>query len=223
MKILSLLLGLILGCGICAEEMTVSVRRANIRKTPSTKGSVIRSVKQGEVVPVKAVKDGWAELDNNGGFISASLLKKKEAGTDVAKLTAEKTAKSAPEKNAKSTAEKTAKSAPEKAEKSAEVNIPAAGKRDQPFSDFQVTPGSRKDVTVKGMLYPVKGKGGVRYALLEVSGGKYVVSCFVHTGKNDVMKPFANKDVQLVGSWYKVAGWKHPVMQVRRCREVPQN
>ncbi|MBO5688353.1 MAG: SH3 domain-containing protein, partial [Lentisphaeria bacterium] len=42
------------------EDMEVTGSRVNVRKAPSAKGAVIGSVKAGERVKVKEVKNGWA-------------------------------------------------------------------------------------------------------------------------------------------------------------------
>ena len=177
---------------LAAEDMEVTGSRVNIRQSPSTRGTVIGSVKAGERVKVKEVKNGWAALEDRPGFVFASFLRKAGAVPDPVKP------------------------APPKPAKPAVVTQTAPG---QIFADLPVEAGSKRDVTVKGLLFPLKkSKGRVAYALLKAVGGKYVAQCYIYVPAKDAAKykEFANTDVQLVGYWYKVPGWKKPVMQVRR-------
>lgn len=177
-----------------AEEMTVTGSRVNIRRSPSTKGAVIGSVKAGDRVMVKEIKQGWAVLDGRPGYVSATFLRKEGA--------APAPRKTAPAKKPEAAA------APAK-------KLPPG----QVFPDLPVVAGSKRDVTVRGMLFPM-AKGRLKYALLRVVNGKYVVQCYIYVPvRNEKQyREFANKEVQLVGYWYKVDGWSKPVMQVRRIR-----
>ena len=176
------------------EDMEVTGSRVNVRKAPSVKGAVIGSVKAGERVKVKEVKNGWAALEDRPGFVSASYLRKPGAVPPPGK--------------------------PGKPGKTVCPPPPPAVAPGQVFADLPVEAGSKRDVTVRGMLFPIKGKGRVAYALLKVVGGKYVAQCYIYVPAKDAgkYKEFANTDGQLVGYWYKVPGWKKPVMQVRRLK-----
>jgi hypothetical protein len=185
------------------ENMEVVGSRVNIRKAPSVKGAVIGSVKAGDRVQVRQIKDGWAELEGRPGFLAANYLRKADSVQKPAP---------APGKNKKP--------APASDKTVSPPNPAAKLAAGQAFADLPVEPGSKRDVTVRGMLYPMKMKGRVRYALLKVVGGKYAAQCYIYVPDKDVEKyrEFANSDVQLVGYWYKVPGWKTPVMQVRRIK-----
>ena len=130
---------------LAAEDMEVTGSRVNIRQSPSTRGTVIGSVKAGERVKVKEVKNGWAALEDRPGFVFASFLRKAGAVPDPVKP------------------------APPKPAKPAVVTQTAPG---QIFADLPVEAGSKRDVTVKGLLFPLKkSKGRVAYALLKAVGG----------------------------------------------------
>ena len=183
--------------------MEVTGSRVNIRNAPSIKGKVIGSVKARDRVSVRRIKDGWAELDDRPGFLSVNYLRKVDAVQRPAAV---------PGTNKKSAP------APKKTVRpqNPTAKLPAG----QVFADLPVVPESKRDVTVRGMLFPMKAKGHVRYALLKVVGGDYVIQCYIYVPDKDAgkYKEFANTDVQLVGYWYKVSGWKRPVMQVRRIK-----
>ena len=188
---------------LLAGTMEVTGSRVNIRIEPSVKGKVVGSLKAGDRVQVRQIKDGWAELEGRSGYLAANYLR---TLCPLPKAGAEKPCKPAPAPAPVKPAPK-----PEPAAK-----LPAG----QVFADLPVEPGSKRDVTVSGMLFPVKNKGHVRYALLKVVGGKYAAQCYIYVPDKDVLryKEFDNTDVQLVGYWYKVPGWKTPVMQVRRIK-----
>ncbi len=186
---------------VAVENMEVTGRRVNIRKSPSTKGAVIGSVKAGDQLQVKEIKDGWARLHGRPGFVSASFLRSVPLDAPAKKP--------APVPAKRSSAAEKEKSAPAKRVAPGQV-----------FPDIPVVPGSKRDVTVRGMLFPVNGKGNVRYALLRAVGGKYAIQCYIYVSAKDAAKykEFSETDVQLVGYWYKVPGWKTPIMQVRRLK-----
>ena len=52
---------------LLAGTMEVTGSRVNIRIEPSVKGKVVGSVKAGDRVQVRQIKDGWAELEGRSG------------------------------------------------------------------------------------------------------------------------------------------------------------
>ncbi len=194
---------------LAAENMEVIGSRVNIRRDPSVKGQVIGSVKAGERVKVRQIKNGWAELEGRPGFVSATYLRKAAGGPPPGP--GPKPAPHQPEKPGP-------KPAPHQPAKP--VAQPKPGPAGQVFADLPVVPGSKRDVTIRGMLYPIPKKGHVRYVLLKAVGKKYVPQCYVYVPDRDAgkYKEFANAEVQLVGYWYKIPNWKMPVMQVRRLK-----
>ena len=88
------------------------------------------------------------------------------------------------------------------------------------FADLPIEPGSAREVTIEGHLFPIPPRSHVRYALLQNVGGKYVVKCYIYVPGVDTekFKHFDRTNVRLVGTWYKVPDWKKPVMQVRRIK-----
>ena len=109
--------------------------------------------------------------------------------------------------------------APEAAKTAKPAAKPATG---QPFADLPVVPGSARDVTVKGRLAPTKSAGRIRYALVREIKAKYEIECFVYVpdAEKGKFKPFVDQDVRLVGTWYRVSGWKNPVLKVRRIKPL---
>ena len=92
---------------------------------------------------------------------------------------------------------------------------------ENPFKDLPTVSGSGREVTVSGMLYPIKSEApNVKYALLRVSGNKYVIDHFVHTGGSRRFDEFANKQVRLIGASYQVKDWKNRVLKVRRITPI---
>ncbi len=90
-----------------------------------------------------------------------------------------------------------------------------------PFKDLPTVAGSGREVTVSGMLYPIKSEApNVKFALLRVSGNKYVIDHFVHTGGSKRFDEFANKQVRLIGASYQVQDWKNRVLKVRRITPI---
>ncbi len=57
-------------------KATASTNDINVRTGPSTKYSVARRLKKGEIIYVAEVKNGWARVLNTNEWILASLLKK---------------------------------------------------------------------------------------------------------------------------------------------------
>lgn len=88
------------------------------------------------------------------------------------------------------------------------------------YGNIPVDLSSGRDVTETGRLYPMKQADmpGINYALLKQQGDRYVIACYVYTGSDTKYKAYANKQVTLVGDWYKVNGWKKPVMKLRKLR-----
>lgn len=92
---------------------------------------------------------------------------------------------------------------------------------ENPFKDLPTVAGSGREVTVSGMLYPIKSEApNVKFALLRVSQGKYVIDHFVHTGGSKRFDEFANKQVRLIGASYQVKDWKNRVLKVRRITPI---
>lgn len=88
---------------------------------------------------------------------------------------------------------------------------------DMPFKDLPVEKGSARNVTLSGLLVPVKSAApGVKYALAVEKNGKYEVAAFVHTMGSGKFDAFANKLVKLSGVRYDVPDWKNPVMRVTK-------
>lgn len=88
---------------------------------------------------------------------------------------------------------------------------------DMPFKDLPVKKGSARNVTLSGLLVPVKSAApGVKYALAVEKNGKYEVAAFVHTMGSGKFDAFANKLVKLSGVRYDVPDWKNPVMRVTK-------
>lgn len=88
---------------------------------------------------------------------------------------------------------------------------------DMPFKDLPVVAGSGKKITITGTLFPVKSEAaGVKFVLAVVKNGKYEVACFVHTGGSNKLGKFANKQVKLEGTQYKVPKWSSPVLKVTK-------
>ena len=114
---------------LLAGTMEVTGSRVNIRIEPSVKGKVVGSVKAGDRVQVRQIKDGWAELEGRSGYLSANYLR---------------TICPSPKPGAV------------KPDKPAPKPAPAANLAPgQVFADLPVEPGSKRDVTVSGMLFPV--------------------------------------------------------------------
>jgi uncharacterized protein YraI len=99
---------------------------------------------------------------------------------------------------------------------------PAAGHAkpedpDLPFKDLPVKKGSARNVTLSGLLVPVKSAApNVKYALAVEKSGKYEVAAFIHTMGSSTFDAFANKLVKLSGVRYDVPDWKNPVMRVTK-------
>lgn len=198
-----------------AAEMEVTGSRVNLRKSPSTQAAVVGSLKAGDKVRVKQVKDGWAELEAPAGFMSATYLKTASAAAPEAAKPGkpEKSGKSGKPENPGKKPADPAGAKPSKAAK------PAPG---QVFADIPVEPGSAREVTVAGDLLPVKGQAHICYVLCKTVNDKYAPQCFVYVPDSESakFKPFAGKNVRLVGTWYRVPGWKTPVMKVTRLKEL---
>ena len=84
-------------------------------------------------------------------------------------------------------------------------------------------PGSAREVTVNGYLQPIQNQAHIRYVLYrKVKENDYEAQCFVYVPDSETakFKPFDEKLVRLVGTWYRVPGWKTPVMKVSRLKEL---
>lgn len=205
-----LIAGLLAASVLSAGEMEVTAGRVNVRQAPSTRSAVVGTLKSGERIPVRQIKDGWAELDGREGFVSANYLRpvpppqaRPEGPGPDHRPPAAAPASRPPEK----------KPAPK----------PKTASADQsPFPDLPIVPNSAKDVTVEGYLHPVQQvKAHIRYALLQAVNNEFKIACYIYTPRADAarFKLFAGKNVRLVGTWYKIQGWKMPVMKVRRLQE----
>jgi len=227
------LAGMLAAAMLPAAEMEVaSGRGVNIRKTPSTKSAVVGTLKSGDRVQVKQVKDGWAELGGRNGYVSASYLKPSAnnphgSGPQAAPQAVHHGSgpQAAPQAAHHGSGPQAAPQPAHHPGHHPAPHDPPAPRPHHPappapvFTDLPVEPGSARDVTVTGLLYPIRSASThVRYALLENVGGKYRVACYIYVPRPDgeKFKMFANQNVRLVGTWYKVPDWKKPVMKVRR-------
>ena len=139
---------------LLAGAMEVTGTRVNIRIEPSVKGKVVGSVKAGDRVQVRQIKDGWAELEGRSGYLAANYLR---TVCPLPKPGAEKPGKPAPAPAPVKPAPK-----PEPAAK-----LPAG----QVFADLPVELGSKRDVTVSGMLFPVNHLMRIHQRLTHFEGG----------------------------------------------------
>ena len=189
---------------LAAENWTVNASgRVNIRRGPSASEKVIGKLQPGDTVQVRNIRDGWAELDGNKGFVSASLLvrasDKKESSSGTA--------------------------APKTSSQTASVSSSGStvgGPSGQPFPDLPVVAGKRREVTVSGLLHPIQTKIRVKYAILKEAQGKYRQECFVYVFPKDAakFKILSGKEVKAVGVYYTVDGWKKPVMFIRSLKAI---
>lgn len=182
--------------------------KIHVRSGPGTAFSSYGTLAAGTAVKVlgEPVETDWVRIappDFAVGYVAARYLR-----VDAAKL--EKLAGETP----------AAKTAEKAAEKAVEVHVTVED-ADRPFSDLPVEPGSGRNVTVSGMLFPVKSAApGVRFALAVEKNGKYEVNCFIHTQGSKKFDAFANQQVKLTGIRYAVPNWKNPVMRVIRIAPV---
>lgn len=185
----------------------------NLRSGPGTKYDRLGVLTKNTGCEVLSKQDKWLKVRFNTpvvqGFVAESLVKYEG-----------KPAPAAPQE--KPQAKPQEKTEEPKAPASRDTGITADPGDEKWYGNLPIDPGSGRDVTVRGLFYPL-GKDqslkGIRYALWEYHQGKPVLACYVFTGDSDAKyKKYANKQVEIVGDWYEVEGWKKPVMKPRRLR-----
>ncbi len=238
-KMLFMIMGVLAAVQLCAAAGTVKVPSANVRFKPDVSSVIIGKLKAGDKVEIHSGDGQWLKITAPQVFIAKSLVKdgkprqgarlRAGAGMNFPILASVQTGMTLKEKEG-STDEwlcveppgnvygYIAASLVETDGKFAKEKMPAATSVDaKPFADMAVKPGSGRQVTEEGMLYPLpEAAGNVRFALLKVVGDKYVIHCYVHTGGSDRLRFFANKQVKLIGASYEVPGWKKRVMKVKK-------
>ena len=184
----------------------------NFRSGPGTNFPRYGVLKAGTAVKVLGDHGTWKKIEAPQpvkGFVARRFVSGDFSGLQQSKTPAVKAA------------EKPAAREWEKAP--AAVSAPSSGKKtaDTAFGNLPVDLKSGKDVTVSGRLYPIPDNDlpTVRYALLKERNGKYAIECFVYTGNSKTYDSYANKNVKLIGDWYKVTGWDTPLMKVRKLKE----
>lgn len=184
------------------NDGVIQATRLNLRSEPNTRSSVVGKLTKNEKVTVLRAGNGWLEIktaEGKTGYVAASYVKASTAGLPALK---------------ESPKDSDTKADPAPARKS-----PTAKDDTPPFKDLAVIEKSARDVTVSGLLYPLQGSdvtGQVKFVLLANRGNRYEPIYYVHTGGSGAFSKFANKDVKLVGTSYRVENWKTPVMKVRK-------
>ena len=195
--------------------------KTNLRLGPSTEAARLGALSAPRDCKELGRQGKWAHVRFNEpvveGYVSESLVK---AGATPAGGAAAATPPPAAGNTAKPP--QTTTQPPKTTAPSGQPEITADPGSENWYGNLQINPASRRDVTVTGMLHPIPQKDiplpGVRFVLLEVKNGKYVISCYVYTGTNKKYDAYAGKQVTLVGDWYDVKDWSRPVMKLRKLR-----
>jgi uncharacterized protein YgiM (DUF1202 family) len=56
------------------QQGTVNARVLNVRNSPSTSGSVLKTLREGTVVAVYETKNGWYRIDVSSQWVKAEFI-----------------------------------------------------------------------------------------------------------------------------------------------------